>query len=132
MGAVAALIWPPLLPEAIVYRAYPFPDILNSKTNRPLPKLFYRKEHETGLSIGLSKAGLLARYPRAAGMCQLKVGSPATPGDGVLGCQDPLSIVQDDEDHAEIRGVPTRQEDQEKALRIAKYLERISENSPMT
>jgi hypothetical protein len=96
-----------------------------------MAKLFYRKEGEEGLSVSLSKAGLIAAYPGAAGMCQLLVGSEAMPGVGVLGCPDPLSVFQDASDHAEIRGVPTRQEDQEKALRTAKYLARIAEDLPL-
>lgn len=129
MGLLAdPIAWAPLPPESQVYRAYPFADSLNAKTGKPLPKLFYRKQNETGLSVGLSREGLLARYPGAAGMCRLNVGSAVTPGVGVLGCSDPLSIVQDDLDHAEIRGIPTRQEDQEKALRTAKYLTRIAQN----
>ncbi len=98
-----------------------------------MPKLFYRKQNETGLSIGLSVAGLLTRYPNAAGMCQLRVGSVTTPGVGILGCPDPLSIIQDAPDHAEIRGVPIRDDEhQEMAIRIAKYLARIAENVPLS
>jgi hypothetical protein len=46
----------------------------------------------------------------------------------IVDCPDPLRVVQDAVDHAEIRGVPTRDEDQERALRIAKYLARIAED----
>jgi hypothetical protein len=88
-----------------------------------MPKLFYRKARETGLSVGLSPAGTLLRYPGAAGMCRLIIRD-------IVDCPDPLRVVQDAVDHAEIRGVPTRDEDQETALRIAKYLARIAENCP--
>lgn len=54
-------------------------------------------------------------------MCRLIVGD-------IVDCPDPLYLIQDAIDHAEIRGVPTRDEDQEKALRIAKYLARIAEH----
>lgn len=131
MGIVASVVWPPLSPETIVYRAYPFPDSFNKKTGKPEAKLFYRKPGETGLSVALSTAGILARYPSAAGMCQLVVGSITTLGIGVLGCPDQLSVIQDDTDHAQIYGVPTRNEDQEKALRIAKYLARIADDLPL-
>lgn len=80
----------------------------------------------------MSIEGLLRRYPRAAGMCRLTVGNTRAPGIGVLGSPlDPLSIIQDERDHAEIRGIPTRAEDSERAIRIAKYLARISENVPL-
>jgi hypothetical protein len=131
MGPVADPIeWPALDPDATVYRAYPFPDSLNPKTGKPVPKLFYRKADELGLSIGLSRLGLRDRFPGAVGMCKLIVGDVNIPDVGILGCIDPLHIVQDEADHAEIRGVPTRVDDQEKALRIAKYLVRISEHCP--
>src|ERR1700719_2276673 len=131
MGTFAPVVWPPLPPGAIVYRAYPFLDSLNTKTGKPQAKLFYRKQDETGLSVALSTVALLDRYPNAAGMCQLVVGSITSPGIGVLGCPDPLSVIQDDVDHAEIRGVPTRGEDQQTALRIAKYLARVADNLPL-
>lgn len=131
MGIVAPVVWPPLTPDTLLYRAYPFPDSLNRKTGRPEAKLFYRKEDEEGLSVAFSVAAILERYPNAAGMCQLSVGSATTPGIGILGCPDPLSIIQDAPDHAEIRGIPTRRQDTETALRIAKYLARIAANMPI-
>ncbi len=60
-------------------------------------------------------------YPGAFGMCLLVV-------EDVRNSPDPLYLIQDRADHAEIRGVPTRQENQETALRIAKYLARIAEH----
>ena len=132
MGNVAGeLGWPPLHAESLLYRAYPFPNTLNRNKRKPEPNLFYRRAQETGLSVGLSPEAVTRRVPRNFGMCRLKVGATTDCGNGVLGCPDPLSIVQDAEDHAEIRGRPTRNEDQERALRIAKYLVRICEDSPL-
>jgi hypothetical protein len=120
MGTPGQIVYPELEPSAEVYRAYPFPDSYNSRTGKPKPKLFYRKANETGLSVGLSPAGTLLRYPGAVGMCRLIVGD-------IIDCPDPLRVVQDAID-PEIRGVPARDEDQEKALRIAKYLARIADD----
>lgn len=121
MGTPGQVVFPELDPTDEVYRAYPFSDSFNRRTGKPMPKLFYRKAAETGLSVGLSPAGTLLRYPGAVGMCRLIVRD-------IVDCPDPLHLVQDAIDHAEIRGVPTRDEDQEKALRIAKYLARIAEH----
>jgi hypothetical protein len=123
MGTPGEVVYAVLEPDADVYRAYPFPDSYNGRTGKPLPKLFYRKASETGLSVGLSPEGTLLRYPGAAGMCRLIVRD-------IADCPDPLRVVQDAIDHAEIRGVPTRDEDQETALRIAKYLSRIADHCP--
>jgi hypothetical protein len=46
----------------------------------------------------------------------------------IADCPDPLLVIRDAIDHAEIRGIPTRDEDQERALRIAKYLARVAEH----
>jgi hypothetical protein len=123
MGPAGQIVYPELEPTAEVFRAYPFPDSFNARTGKPMPKLFYRKASETGLSVGLSPAGTLLRYPGAAGMCRLIVRD-------IVDSPDPLRVVQDAIDHAEIRGVPTRDEDQETALRIAKYLARIADHCP--
>jgi len=121
MGTSGEVAYPDLPPSTEVFRAYPFPDSFNSRTGKPIPKLFYRKANETGLSVGLSKEGTLLLFPGAVGMCRLVVRD-------ITDSPDPLRVVQDAIDHAEIRGVPTRQEDQEKALRIAKYLARIADH----
>jgi hypothetical protein len=121
MGTPAEVVYAELESNAEVYRAYPFPDSFDNRSGKPKPKLFYRKANETGLSLGLSPAGTLLRYPGAVGMCRLIVRD-------IIDCPDPLSLVRDAVDHAEIRGVPTRDEDQERALRIAKYLARIAED----
>jgi hypothetical protein len=117
MGTPGEVIYPELESAAEVYRAYPFPDSFDGRSGKPKPKLFYRKANETGLSVGLSPAGTLLRYPGDAGMCRLTVRD-------IVDCPDALCLVRDTVDHAEIRGVPTRDEDQERALRIAKYLAR--------
>jgi predicted RNA-binding protein YlqC (UPF0109 family) len=49
----------------------------------------------------------------------------------IVDCPDQLSVVQDGVAHANIMGIPTRAEDQEKALRIAKYLVRIATHCPI-
>jgi hypothetical protein len=122
MGTPTEVVtYPDLDPDCAVYRAYPFEDSFNRRTGKPQPKLFYRKASETGLSVGFSKEGILLRFPGAAGMCRLIVRD-------ITFSPDPLQVIQDAVDHAEIRGVPTRDEDQEKALRIAKYLARVSEH----
>ena len=121
MGTSGEIVYPELEFTAEVYRGYPFPDSFDSRTGKPKPKLFYRKANEAGLSVGLSPAGTLLRYPGAVGMCRLIVRD-------IVDCPDPLRVVQDAVDHAEIRGVPTRDEDQERVLRIAKYLARIAED----
>jgi len=123
MGTTGQVVYPELEPNAEVYRAYPFSDSYNQRSGKPMPKLFYRKAGESGLSVGLTPEGTLLRYPRATGMCRLIVGD-------IVDCPDPLRVVQDAIDHAEIRGVPTRDEDQETALRIAKYLARIADHCP--
>lgn len=117
------VVYPEIEPSTDVFRAYPFPDSFNSRTGKPMPKLFYRKANEAGLSVALSPTAILLRYPGAAGMCRLIVRD-------IVDCPDPLHVVQDAVDHAEIRGVPTRDEDQETALRIAKYLARVAEHCP--
>ena len=48
-------IYPELDLAARVYRAYPFSDSFNARTGKPMPKLFYRKADELGLSVGLSR-----------------------------------------------------------------------------
>jgi hypothetical protein len=123
MGTATEVIPQALDPALRVFRAYPFPDSLNRSTGKPQPKLFYLKAGESGLSVGLSVESTLLRYPGAAGMCSLVVGT-------VKDSPDPLDVVPDATDHAEIRGVPLRSEDQEKAIRIAKYLARIAEHRP--
>jgi|HubBroStandDraft_5_1064220.scaffolds.fasta_scaffold14715_5 hypothetical protein len=121
MGTSGEITYPELAPDAEVYRAYPFPDSFNNRTGKPMPKLFYRKATESGLSVGLSPEGTLLRYPGAVGMCRLIVRD-------IADCPDPLRLARDAIDHAEITGVPTRDEDQERALRIAKYLARVAEH----
>jgi hypothetical protein len=119
MGTSGQVVYPELAPDDEVYRAYPFPDSFNKRTGKPMPKLFYRKATESGLSVGLFPEGTLLRYPGAVGMCRLIV-------HDIADCPDPLQLIRDAIDHAEITGVPTRDEDQERALRIAKYLARIA------
>jgi len=121
MGPPAQLVYAPLAPERQVYRAYPFPDSFSTKTGKPIPKLFYRKTNEEGLSVGLSIDAIKQIYPYAAGACSLVV-------NNIRACDDVLDVIQDGPQHAEISGVPLRAEDQEKALRIARYLARIAED----
>jgi hypothetical protein len=121
MGTPALVVYPPLAPETEVYRAYPFADSFNIKNGKPQPKLFYRKPNENGLSVGLSLDAIAATYPNAAGSCRLIVNL-------IRASDDPLDVVQDAPQHAEIIGVPLRSEDEQTALRIAKYLVRISEH----
>lgn len=119
MGTSAAITYPRLDPGQRVFRAYALPDHLNKKTNKPVPKVFYRKTSETGLSVGLSPEGAMQARPDAIGSFVLIAGE-------VRECPDPIDVIRDAETHGEIRGVPTRDEDLEKALRIAKYLVRIA------
>jgi hypothetical protein len=121
MGPPAELAYPALASEGQAYRAYPFPDSFNAKTGKPAPKLFYRKVNEEGLSVGLSLGALKQAYPNAAGACSLIV-------NDIRACDDELDVIQDAPQHAEIVGVPLRSEDEEKALRIARYLARIAED----
>ncbi len=123
MGTVPDQIeWPPLGPEALVFRAYPFSDSFDRKSGKPKPKLFYRKDTEAGLSVGLTPRDTLIQFPGAAGMCQLVVSQICS------NPTDPLEIVQDAVGHANIMGIPTRSEDAEKAIRIAKFLARIAQD----
>lgn len=46
-------------------------------------------------------------------------------------CVPPLDVIQDEIDHANILGVPLREENEEAALAIARYLARISEDKPL-
>lgn len=55
------------------------------------------------------------RSLRAAGFCSLTVRA-------VIGFPQGLSLIQDEVDHAEIRGVPLMKEDEQRALDIADYL----------
>jgi hypothetical protein len=114
-----ALEWPPLRPEASLFRAYRYPDDLDAKSAKPKPKVFYRRLNETGLSVALTSEAVYSLFAGAAGMCVLSVNEVAE-------CPDPLAVIQDGQTHAEIQGVPTREENQEKALRIAKYLARVA------
>jgi hypothetical protein len=121
MGSPAELTYPPLAPEGQVYRAYPFTDSFNAKTGKPAPKLFYRKLNEEGLSVGLSLGAIKRAYPNGAGACSLIV-------NDIRACDDELDVIQDAPEHAEIVGIPLRAEDEEKAIRIARYLARIAED----
>lgn len=123
MGTAAAITYPRLDAGQKVFRAYALPDHLNRRTNKPVPKIFYRKVNEIGLSVGLSPEGAREARPDAIGCFVLTVGD-------VRECPDPIDVIQDAETHGEIRGVPTRDEDLEKALRIAKYLVRIADLYP--
>jgi hypothetical protein len=123
MGTSTLVAYAVLASDTEVYRAYPFPDSYNRKTGKVEPKLFYRKQAEEALSVGLSKQAILELYSNASGMCSLVIGA-------VRESPDPLDVVQDTPLHASITGVPLRSEDQERALRIAKYLSRIATHSP--
>ena len=102
-----------------LFRAYPFPDSYDDRSGKPVHKLFYRRAHETGLSVCLNVEAIQIRMPEACGYCS--VGYQA-----IEECPDQIYFVQDAIDHGEIQGIPLRDEDKEKAIRIAKHLARAA------
>jgi hypothetical protein len=120
---VVSRIWQPLSPTKSLFRAYRNESARNSKTGKPKLKAFFRREHELGLSVFLSKeAALLAL--NAAGLCTFLVAD-------VHSCPYGLTLVQESEDHVEIRAVPFRAEDEKRAMDIADYLVSVSIDVPL-
>jgi hypothetical protein len=115
--------WPPLPDSQVLHRAYRNESDRDIKAGKPKPKVFYRRQAESGLSVGLTIDRIL-RTIVAAGRCELLTG-------GVRLCVPPLDVIQDEIDHANILGVPLREENEEAALAIARYLARISEDKPL-
>jgi len=50
----------------------------------------------------------------------------------VYNCPYGLTLAQDSQDHADIMGVPLMTEDQQRAIDIADYLVKVSEDVPIT
>lgn len=115
--------WPPLPDSQILHRAYRYESDRDVRGGRPKAKVFYRRQAEAGLSVGLT-IGALFRRLTPAGRCELITGA-------VRLCAPPLDVVQDEGDHANILGVPLREEDEAAALAIARYLARIAEDKPL-
>lgn len=115
--------WPPLPDSQVLHRAYRSQYDRNPKTGKPKAKVFYRRQTEAGLSVGLTIDAILRRLA-AAGRCELLTGA-------VRRCVPPLEVFRDEVDHANILGVPLREEDEEAALAIARYLARVSEDKPL-
>jgi hypothetical protein len=46
-------------------------------------------------------------------------------------CVEPLHFAQDESEHAEIQGVPVYQQDEERAIAIARHLARKAERCPV-
>ncbi len=115
--------WPHLEDGTPIYRAYRNRSDFNRTTCAPQPKVFYRRSTERGLSVGLTKQAALSVL-RAEGLCQLLVGD-------VRASLDPLDVIQDGREHAEIVGVRLLDENAEAALRIARYLARVAVNLPL-
>jgi hypothetical protein len=75
--------------------------------------------------VFLSKeAAQLSGLDLSGGICALTLGE-------MRACPDELTLVQDSADHAEIRGVPLKSEDEGRALGIADYLVRIAADIPL-
>jgi hypothetical protein len=67
----------------------------------------------------LNEDAIRVRMPDACGHCSLGYAA-------IEESADPLVFVQDAIDHGEIQGVPLREEDKERAIRIAKHLARAA------
>lgn len=117
-------IWPILPDGQLLFRVHRNESSRNSKTGKPKPKTFYRRESEFGLSVFLSREAALLSGLDVAGLCSF------TKGD-LFKCPHPLVLIQDAPDHAQIFGVPLKTEDQQKMLDIADYLVRVSEDVPL-
>ena len=115
--------WPPLPDSQILHRAYRNESDRDTRAGKPKPKVFYRRPTEAGLSVGLTIDRIL-RTLAAAGRCEFLTGP-------VRLCEPRLEVVQDEVDHANILGVPLREEDEAAALAIARYLARIAEDKPL-
>ncbi len=115
--------WPLLSDGQIVHRAYRYESDRDIRAGKPKAKVFFRRQTESGLSVGLTIDAILRRLT-AAGRCELLTGA-------VRVCVPPLDVIQDEVDHANILGVPLREENEEVALAIARYLARIAEDKPL-
>ena len=107
-------VWQALSSDSLTYRACRNRSERDKQAGRARTKLFYRRSDESGLSVGLTLAR--AACIRHEGIFQLEVGDIRAHGA--------LHVAQDEEDHAEIQGMPVFQEDEERALEIAGHLAR--------
>jgi hypothetical protein len=118
-------IWSPLPDQQLLFRVHRNASSRNPKTGKAKPKAFFRREGELGLSVFLSReAALLSGMDVTGGMCSVSVRH-------VRHCRLGVALIQDREDHAELRNVPLRLEDEQRALDIANYLAEIADDVPV-
>jgi hypothetical protein len=118
--------WPRLEDDRLVYRAYRSPSWADRETGGPTPSAFLRRrppQDQEGLSVGCTKKAAI-RYLNARGICELVVGHVRR--------VDALDVVQDSPEHANITGVPLKDDDYEAAMRIARDLARIARPTELT
>jgi hypothetical protein len=77
-----------------------------------------------GLSVFLSKEASLLSGLEVAGLCTFTA-------EDVTKCPYGLVLIRDTQDHAEIRGVPLKDENLQRALDIADYLVEVATDLPM-
>jgi hypothetical protein len=119
---VITRIWPCLSSTQQLFRVHRNDSSRNPKTGKPKLKTFFVRANEVGLSVYLSK--------EAALLCGLDVAGICTVTAGQVYSFD-LALIRDTKDHAEIRPVPQRTDDERRALDIADYLVRVAEDVPI-
>lgn len=118
-------IWPALPDSQLLFRIHRNASSRHAKTGVPKLKAFFRREVELGLSLFLSReAALLSGLDVSGGMCSVTVGQ-------VRSCPSGVALIQDAEDHAEVRNVPLKGDDEPRALEIADYFVRVAVDVPL-
>jgi hypothetical protein len=104
----------------IVFRALIYATWVDNDTGRVMPAAFIRRQHESGLSIGLRTS--------AKDFCKRRFNGP-TYGVGTLHVgrvrdivDADLDVIRDADDHATLTGIPLATHDKTKAERLASLL----------
>ena len=115
--------FPALPSDAVVYRAIIKKRWVNTDTGEILPDAFFLRKGkgETGLSVNIaavcSPEDCAARFTKCKFVASLQVGTVRNLG---------LDIIQDQHNHANITGLPYREDDLAEALRLASSLAKQS------
>ncbi|ELS00115.1 hypothetical protein [Gloeocapsa sp. PCC 73106] len=113
-----------LLDSAIVYRALLRKQWLNTETQEIASDAFYlrKKKNEVGISVNIastcSPKQCAAKFINCYGIANLKVGQIRELG---------LDVISTSPTHANIVGLPYREDDSAKAERLADLLAQISQ-----
>jgi len=125
MGTPALNLGDPLADDALVFRAFALDGFRERKKMKVRPRAYFRsKDHEDGLSVGLTPDDAVAGLATNFGYCRLPVGPVHALPHGMLIRPD-LDLLG----HALISNVPCidgTNEERERAMLIAGHLARLS------